>query len=66
MAVKSELGEEEIMICLMLKPGRTLTPEELIAFCKERMAYFMVPRYVRLMDQLSKTATQRTQKAPPF
>ena len=54
------------MICLMLKPGRTLTPEELIAFCKERMAYFMVPRYVRLMDQLPKTATQRTQKAPPF
>lgn len=62
-AVKSELGEDEIMICLMLKPGRTLNPEELIAFCNERMAYFMVPRYVRIMDQLPKTATQRTQKA---
>jgi len=62
-AVKSELGEDEIMICLMLKPGRTLAPEELIAFCHERMAYFMVPRYVRIMEQLPKTATQRTQKA---
>jgi len=62
-AVKSELGEDEIMICLMLKPGQTLAPEDLIAFCKERMAYFMVPRYVRIMDQLPKTATQRTQKA---
>ena len=56
-------GEDEIMICLMLKPGRALAPEELIAFCNERMAYFMVPRYVRIMDQLPKTATQRTQKA---
>jgi len=62
-AMKSELGEDDIMICLMLKPGRTLTPEALIAFCNERMAYFMVPRYVRIMDQLPKTATQRTQKA---
>jgi crotonobetaine/carnitine-CoA ligase len=47
----------------MLKPGRTFVPEELIAFCHERMAYFMAPRYVRIMDQLPKTATQRTQKA---
>jgi carnitine-CoA ligase len=62
-AVKSELGEDEILICLMLKPSRTLNPEDLIAFCAERMAYFMVPRYVRVMELLPKTATQRTQKA---
>jgi len=62
-AVKSELGEDEVMICLTLKEGKSLTPEELMAHCEERMAYFMVPRYVRIMDQLPKTPTERIQKA---
>ena len=62
-AVKSELGEDEVMICLTLREGKSLTPEELMAHCEERMAYFMVPRYVRIMDQLPKTPTERIQKA---
>ena len=31
-AVESELGEDEVKICVVLKPGATLTPEELIDF----------------------------------
>jgi crotonobetaine/carnitine-CoA ligase len=61
-AVKSELGEDEVMVCLTLKPGKTLTPEELIAYCEERIAYFMIPRYLRFMDALPKTPTERVQK----
>jgi len=61
-AAKSELGEDEVMICLTLKPGQTLTPEELIDYCQENMAYFMVPRYVRFMDVLPKTPTERVRK----
>jgi crotonobetaine/carnitine-CoA ligase len=61
-AVKSELGEDEVMVCLTLKPGHTLKPEELIAFCEERMAYFMIPRFLRIMDALPKTPTERVQK----
>ncbi|NVL93262.1 MAG: AMP-binding protein [Desulfobacterales bacterium] len=61
-AVKSELGEDEVMICLTLKEGQSLTPQELMAHCEERMAYFMVPRYVRIMDKLPKTPTERIQK----
>ena len=61
-AVKSELGEDEVMICLTLKEGQSLTPDELMAHCEERMAYFMVPRYVRIMDKLPKTPTERIQK----
>ena len=34
----------------------------MIAFCEERMAYFMVPRYVEFMENFPKTATERTQK----
>jgi crotonobetaine/carnitine-CoA ligase len=62
-AVKSELGEDEVMICIVLKTGRTLAPMELMEFCQERMAYFMVPRYVRFMKALPKTPTEKTIKA---
>lgn len=61
--VKSELGEDEVMVCLTLKPGKTITPMELIDYCEERMAFFMIPRYVRIMNQLPKTATERVMKA---
>lgn len=61
-AVKSELGEDEVMVCLSLKEGREVTPVELIAYCEEHMAYFMIPRYLRFMETLPKTPTQRTLK----
>ena len=61
--VKSDMAEDEVMICLSPKPGRTLTPEALLDYAQERMAYFMVPRYVRIMDDLPKTPTEKVQKA---
>ncbi len=61
--VKSDMSEDEVMICVTLKPGETLSPEALLDFAQERMAYFMVPRYVRFMDQMPKTPTEKVQKA---
>jgi len=61
-AVKSPMGEDEVMVCLSLKPGESLQPERLIDFCSEKMAYFMVPRYLRFMKELPKTPTQKIQK----
>jgi carnitine-CoA ligase len=61
-AVKSDMGEDEVMIVITLKQGRTLKPEDLMAHCEEGMAYFMIPRYVRFMDEMPKTPTQRVQK----
>jgi crotonobetaine/carnitine-CoA ligase len=61
-AVTSEMGEDEVMICLKLKPGQNLEPLQLITFCEEHMAYFMIPRYVRYMDELPKTPTERVEK----
>jgi crotonobetaine/carnitine-CoA ligase len=61
-AVPSEIGEDEVKICVVLKPGETLTPEELIAYCNDRMPYFAVPRFVEFMDSLPKTPTDRVEK----
>jgi len=60
--VRSDFGDDDVMLCLALKPGETLPPEELISFCEDRMAYFMVPRYVRYMENLPKNAVLRVEK----
>jgi carnitine-CoA ligase len=61
--VKSDMAEDEVLICVSLKPGEGITPEELLDYAQERMAYFMVPRYVRIMESLPKTPTEKVQKA---
>ncbi|MCW2983207.1 MAG: hypothetical protein JWR63_777 [Conexibacter sp.] len=61
-AVPSELGEDEVMIVVVPRASATIDPEELVAFCAERMAAFMVPRFVQQRDALPKTATERVQK----
>ena len=57
-----EMTEDEVKICVILKQGQKLEPEELVRYCKDRMAYFMVPRYVEFMEELPKTPNQKIQK----
>ncbi len=57
--VPFELGEEDVKAVVVLKEGEGLSPEELLDFCQERMAYFMVPRYVEFKDSIPKTGTHR-------
>jgi crotonobetaine/carnitine-CoA ligase len=61
-AVPSDVGEDEVKICVVLKPGAALAPEELIRHCNDRMPYFAVPRYVEFMESLPKTPTDRVEK----
>ncbi len=44
-----------------LKPGRSLTEDALIAFCRDNMARFKVPKTV-VFDELPKTSTGKIQK----
>ncbi|MFB3813390.1 MAG: AMP-binding protein [Terriglobales bacterium] len=62
--VPSPVRGEEIKAYVVLKPGETLAPEEIVDWCRERIAYFKVPRYVEFRDvPLPKTAaTMRIQK----
>jgi carnitine-CoA ligase len=59
--VPSELGEEEVMIVVVPR-GDGVDPAVLVDYCAERMAAFMVPRYVRSVAELPKTPTQKVQK----
>ena len=62
LAASSDSGEDDVRVVLVLKPGHSLSPEAVIDFCQENMAYLMVPRYVELRTSIPKTATQRAQK----
>jgi fatty-acyl-CoA synthase len=47
---------------VVLKPGQHPSEQELIAFCRERMAHFKAPKAVEFLDSLPKTATGKVQK----
>jgi carnitine-CoA ligase len=60
--VRSQLAEDEVMAAIILHPGKTLTPPELIEFCKPRLPYFAVPRYLEFMRELPTTENGKVQK----
>jgi carnitine-CoA ligase len=62
LAVSSDLAEDEVLACVVLKEGQTMAPEELIDWCKGRVASFKVPRFIQFRPELPKTATQRIAK----
>ena len=60
--VPSELTEEDVMAWVVPRPGQPLRADELAAWCGGRMAGFMVPRFVRIVDELPKTPTDKVEK----
>jgi crotonobetaine/carnitine-CoA ligase len=61
--VPSELGEDDVMVWVKPAEGADLDLKDLMRFCAENMAYFMVPRYVDLVDDIPQTGTLRVQKS---
>jgi carnitine-CoA ligase len=55
-------SEDEILVCVVLREGSAPDLGELLDWCTERMPYFAVPRYLRVMDALPKTPTERVRK----
>jgi crotonobetaine/carnitine-CoA ligase len=60
--VPSELTEEEVMACVVLRPGERPDAPALTTWCAARMARFMVPRYLRFAESLPKTPTDKVEK----
>jgi fatty-acyl-CoA synthase len=53
---------EELMAWVKLRPGVTLTGEEIRAYCKGKIATFKVPRYYKFVDAFPMTVTGKIQK----
>lgn len=61
-AVRSEIAEDEVMAVIALREGESFDPAELIEFLRPRMAHFMIPRYVRVVEALPRTPTAKIEK----
>ena len=60
--VPSETYGEEVMAWVKVRPGHTVTDEDLVAFCRGRIATFKIPRFWKFVDEFPTTVTGKVQK----
>ena len=53
---------EEICAWVRVKTGEQLSAEEVTAYCRDQIAHYKVPRYVRFVDEFPLTVTGKVQK----
>jgi fatty-acyl-CoA synthase len=53
---------EELMAWIKLRPGASVTGDELRAFCKGKIATYKIPRYWKFVDAFPMTVTGKIQK----
>jgi long-chain acyl-CoA synthetase len=60
--IEHESHGEEVKAVVSLAPGQSATPEDLIAWCKERLAAYKYPRIVEFIGELPKGPTGKILK----
>ncbi|MBN9096517.1 MAG: long-chain fatty acid--CoA ligase [Pseudonocardia sp.] len=55
--VPDEYRGETVKAFVSLRPGKSVSEEDLIAFTKERMAAYKYPRQIEFLDEIPKTVT---------
>jgi len=53
---------EELCACIILRPGMQSSAEEIRNFCRDQIAHYKVPRYVKFVDSFPMTVTGKVQK----
>ncbi|ORA26300.1 AMP-binding protein [Mycobacterium aquaticum] len=60
--VPSDLGDEEIAIAIITRPGHDLSAAELFGWCNTAVPRYMRPRYIDLVEELPLTTTGKVEK----
>lgn len=60
--VSADVGEEEMLLIVTELEGKRLSPAELIGWGQDRLARFQVPRYVKTIEGMPLTPSQRISK----
>lgn len=60
--VRADIGEEEVLVAIVVKPNMTLTAHEVKEWCAKQLAAFKCPRYVLFVDSLPHTPTHKVAK----
>ncbi|MCK1392424.1 ATP-dependent acyl-CoA ligase [Bradyrhizobium sp. 1] len=58
----SELGEDEVAAAILLEPGQSLAPVDIVSHCEGKIAYFAIPRYVRIVKEMPLTENGKIKK----
>nr|WP_315591928.1 AMP-binding protein [uncultured Cupriavidus sp.] len=53
---------EEICAWIVLRPGETATEVDIREFCRDQIAHYKIPRYIRFVDEMPMTITGKVQK----
>ncbi|MBN8507842.1 MAG: AMP-binding protein [Burkholderiales bacterium] len=53
---------EEVCAWITCKPGETCTEAEIRDFCRDQIAHYKVPRYIRFVNEMPMTITGKVQK----
>jgi fatty-acyl-CoA synthase len=61
-AIPHEKWVERPMACVVVRPGRSLTPDELIEFLTPRVAKWWLPDAVEFIDEVPKTSVGKFSK----
>lgn len=61
--VPDPLYGESVKACIVLKPGVELCEEDIISYCKGRMAGYKAPKMVEFLEALPKNATGKILKS---
>jgi crotonobetaine/carnitine-CoA ligase len=61
--VPSELGEQDIMVGVILREGADIDWDALRDHCLDRLPYYATPRYFEAFDAFPRTPTERVRKA---
>ncbi|MEC9308929.1 MAG: ATP-dependent acyl-CoA ligase [Chloroflexota bacterium] len=61
-SVPSELGEDDVKAYVLPQDGHDISPEEIIYWCANLLAYFKVPRYIEMREDLPRTPSLRVRK----
>ena len=63
LGVPSRMGEEEVKAVVVPSGGAELDPGRLHAWCLDRMAAFMVPRFIEVRDEMPHISVGKVDKA---
>ena len=57
-----EAGEDEVMVFLVPEPGASISADEVWAHADRQLPAFALPRYLRFVDELPKTPSEKVRK----
>jgi acyl-CoA synthetase (AMP-forming)/AMP-acid ligase II len=60
--VPGDRSGEAVTLFVTVRPGAVITPDEVLAFCRQHLAKYMVPRSVLILDALPLNANGKIAK----